>query len=218
MKKKITLLLFLNTLILCSFAQTHKDITVSQADSLITANSANPDFNILDVRTYNEYSDGHIQQAINKDLNSPAFDSQIDSLDKNDIYLVYCKSGSRSARAVDKMKGLGFNETYNMLGGFSAWIAAGYQAVTSIKEFDDLSIQVEMYPNPASDYVTFVINRNSNADLILNIYNITGSLVKTELLKHKQQQINIGDLSNGIYMVEIQSKGLTGIQKLVIKR
>lgn len=218
MQKKITLFLILNTLIICSFAQTHKDITVTQADSLITANSANPDFNILDVRTYNEYSDGHIQDAINIGLSSPNFGIQLDSLDKNDIYLVYCKSGGRSARAIDTMQVLGFYETYNMLGGISAWIAAGYQTVTNIKEFDDVSLKVKMYPNPASDFVTFVMSRSSYSDVTLNIYTMTGSLVKTELLKQNQQQIHIGDLSNGMYMLEFKSKGLLGIQKLIIKR
>ena len=216
--KKNTLLLILNTLILCSFAQIHRDITVTQADSLITANSANPNFNILDVRTFTEYSDGHIQYAINIDYYSLTFRIQLDSLNKNDIYLVHCLSGGRSAKAIDTMQVLGFNLTYNMLGGMNAWISAGYQIVSNIKEFYDLSIKVEIYPNPASDYVTLVIDRNSNADLILNIYNIMGSLVKTELLKHNQQQINIGDLSNGIYMIEIKSKGLIGNQKLIIKR
>ena len=216
--KKITFLLILNTLILCSFAQIHRDITVTQADSLITANSANPNFNILDVRTFNEYSDGHIQYAINIDYYSLTFRIQLDSLNKNDIYLVHCKSGGRSGKAIDTMQVLGFNLTYNMLGGMNAWISAGYQIVSNIKEFYDLSIKVEIYPNPASDFVTLVIDRNSNADLILNIYNIMGSLVKTELLKHNQQQINIGDLSNGIYMIEIKSKGLIGNQKLIIKR
>jgi len=216
--KKITLLLILNTLILCSFAQIHKDITVTQADSLITANSANPNFNILDVRTFNEYSGGHIQNAINIDYYSPTLSTQLDSLNKNDIYLVHCKSGSRSAKTVDTMQVLGFNETYNMLGGIDAWILAEYKVVTDIKEFYDISIKVEIYPNPASDFVTLVIERNSNADLLLNIYNIMGSLVKTEMLKQNQQQINIGDLSNGIYIVEIKSKGLAGTQKLIIKR
>lgn len=218
MQKKITLLLILNALNICSFSQIHKDITITQADSLITANLTNPDFNILDVRTFEEYTDGHIPDAINIDYYSPTFRIQLDSLDKNDIYLVYCSSGNRSGRAVDTMQVSGFIETYNMLGGISAWISAGYQTVNNIKEYDDSSMIVEIYPNPASDFFTFVINRNSKVDLILNIYNITGSLVKTEMLKYNEQQIYTGDLSNGVYMVEIQSKGVYGIEKLIIKR
>ena len=105
-----------------------------------------------------------------------------------------------------------------MLGGIDAWIFAGYDVASDIKELIDLSIKVEIYPNPASDFITLVIDRNTNTDFILNIYNLTGALVKTERLKYNHQQINIGDLRNGIYMVEIRSKGLTGIQKLIIKR
>ena len=100
MHKKITLLFILNAFIICSFSQIHKDINVFQADSLISSNSANPNFNILDVRTFDEYSDGHIQDAINIDLTSPDFEIHLDSLNKNDIYLVYCRTGGRSAMAV----------------------------------------------------------------------------------------------------------------------
>jgi len=127
--KKITLLLFLNTLILCSFAQIHEDITVNQADSLITTNSANPNFIILDVRTSSEYSGGHIKHAINIDYYSPTLRTQLNLLNKNDVYLVYCHLGGRSASAMDTMQVLGFIETYNMLGGIDAWILAGYQVV-----------------------------------------------------------------------------------------
>ena len=137
MQKRVTLLFFLNALVICSIAQIHKDITVTQADSLITANSANSNFNILDVRTSGEYSDGHIQYAINIDYYSPTFGVQLDTLNKDDIYLVYCKSSGRSSRAIDTMKVLGFSETYNMLGGIEAWISAGYQTANNIEEIDD---------------------------------------------------------------------------------
>ena len=216
--KKITLLLIINTFILYSFAQTHKVITVTQADSLINANSANTEFTILDVRSSGEYSTGHIQKALNIDYYSPAFGAKLDTLNKNYIYLVYCKAGGRSTKAIDTMKVLGFNKTYNMLGGIDAWVLAGYQVVTDIKEFYENSIKAEIYPNPASDFVTLDIDEKYKPGFILNIYNLSGALVKTEVLKYNHQQINIGDLSNGIYVVEIKSKGLRGIQKLIIER
>jgi hypothetical protein len=52
----------------------------------------------------------------------------------------------------------------------------------------------------------------------IKIYNINGKLVSSEILKENQQQINIGDLSNGIYLVEIKSKEWTEKQKLIIQR
>ena len=75
-----------------------------------------------------------------------------------------------------------------------------------------------IYPNPATDIVTLNINNANNKDLEINIYDITGTLVKSEILKQNQQKINIGDLSNGVYMVSIKSKDLTENQRLIIQR
>ena len=75
-----------------------------------------------------------------------------------------------------------------------------------------------LYPNPASDIVTLNISTLNNAGLTLNIYTIAGTLVKSETLKQNHQKINISDLSNGIYMVEIKTKGWTEKQKLMIQR
>jgi len=75
-----------------------------------------------------------------------------------------------------------------------------------------------IYPNPANDILTLNFDNGNNADLTLNIYNITGELVRSETLRQNQQQINIGELSNGIYMVEIKSNGWSENQKLIIQR
>jgi hypothetical protein len=77
---------------------------------------------------------------------------------------------------------------------------------------------IQLYPNPASDIITLNIDNTNNADMTLNIYNAIGSLVKSEMLKQNQQHINIGDLSKGIYMLEIKSKEWTKKQKLIIER
>jgi uncharacterized delta-60 repeat protein len=91
-----------------------------------------------------------------------------------------------------------------------------YSQPTGIEEVQIIALQI--YPNPASDIFTLTIDRNSNADLTLNIYNVMGSIVKTGMLNQNQKQINVGDLSSGIYMVEIKSQGLTGNHKLIIQR
>ena len=62
------------------------------------------------------------------------------------------------------------------------------------------------------------IENKNNADLTLNIYAFAGTLVKSEILNQNQQQINIGDLSEGIYIVEIKSKEWTEKRKLIIQR
>ena len=89
---------------------------------------------------------------------------------------------------------------------------------TGINEPIGFENLITIYPNPACDIVNLNINNANNANLTLNIYNVIGALVKTETLEQNQQQINIEDLSNGIYMVEIKSKEWTGNQKLIIQR
>ena len=77
---------------------------------------------VLDVRTEEEFESGYIPNAKNIDLRmGPGFIEQINTLDKNKPYYVYCRSGARSAQAVQLMRDLGFNETYNLLGGILEW-------------------------------------------------------------------------------------------------
>jgi len=79
------------------------------------------------------------------------------------------------------------------------------------------NIHFNLFPNPASNIVTLNIDNERNTDLILNIYNAIGTLVKSEMLKQNKRQINVGDLSKGIYLVEIKSKEWTNKQKLIIQ-
>jgi len=85
----------------------------------------NNDIYLIDVRTPQEYASQHIGNAVNIDINSSTFESQISSLDKNKPVYVYCLSGGRSARAAQKMNDLGFTEVYNLSGGITKWNAEG---------------------------------------------------------------------------------------------
>jgi len=109
----------------CVQAQIIEDITPQEAFTLIQNNKNNPDFVIIDVRTPEEFADGHIENAINLDYNSETFRDELNKLDKNKTYLIYCRSGSRSGSALNIMKELNFREVYNMLGGIIDWKAAG---------------------------------------------------------------------------------------------
>ena len=81
-----------------------------------------PEAVILDVRTEEEFESGYIPNAKNIDLRmGPGFIDEINNLEKNKSYYVYCRSGARSAQAVQLMRDLGFNETYNLLGGILDW-------------------------------------------------------------------------------------------------
>jgi len=105
--------------------QVVKDITSTEAYALIQANAGNRDFIIIDVRTPEEYTGGHIENAVNVNYNSGNFSNEISRFDKDRTYLIYCRTGVRSAGARDIMKELGFHIVYNMDGGITDWEAAG---------------------------------------------------------------------------------------------
>lgn len=85
----------------------------------------------LDVRTPGEFSQGHIQGAMNIDVESPTFDSEIAKLDKTKTYAVYCHSGRRSGIATQAMAKMGFKHLYNLQNGLSDWMSQGMMTVTS---------------------------------------------------------------------------------------
>jgi rhodanese-related sulfurtransferase len=85
----------------------------------------------LDVRTPGEFSEGHIEGAINIDVESTSFDSEIANLDKTKSYAVYCRSGRRSTIAVDKMSATGFEKLSNLESGINEWLANSLPLVTS---------------------------------------------------------------------------------------
>jgi rhodanese-related sulfurtransferase len=76
---------------------------------------------VLDVRTAGEVAGGKIKGARNIDLMSGNFEKQLQGLDKSKTYLLYCRSGSRSAQAASRMASYGFTSLYNLNGGISFW-------------------------------------------------------------------------------------------------
>jgi rhodanese-related sulfurtransferase len=78
---------------------------------------------VIDVRTAGEYAAGHLQGAINIDVEATTFADQVQTLDKSGKYLVYCHSGRRAGIAVDNMKSLGFSDATN-IGGIDEASAA----------------------------------------------------------------------------------------------
>ena len=89
---------------------------------------------------------------------------------------------------------------------------------SSVEKLFSKNMLFDLYPNPATDFVSFNIDNTNNADLTLTVYNVMGKIVKSETLQQNQKQINVKDLSRGIYFVEIKSKDWTGKQKLIIRR
>lgn len=90
---------------------------------------ARPGTVVLDVRTPAEFAGGHLQGARNIDIESPRFEESVSALPREATYAVYCRTGNRSARALDDMRGLGFGDIYHLAGGISAWESAGGEVV-----------------------------------------------------------------------------------------
>ena len=90
---------------------------------------AESDVVVLDVRTPEEFNSGHIPNAINIDIYSDYFNSDIAALDKSKSYAVYCRSGKRSVDASSEMDVIGFRTTYNLTGGIIEWVDSGRETV-----------------------------------------------------------------------------------------
>jgi rhodanese-related sulfurtransferase len=76
---------------------------------------------LLDVRTPQEYNEGHIAGAVNIDYLNPHFSEGLDTLNKDLVYEVYCKSGGRSSLTSEIMVKKGFKNVYNLENGITEW-------------------------------------------------------------------------------------------------
>ncbi len=100
---------------------------VSTADAADLA--VDPEVVVIDVRTPEEFAEGHIEGATLIDINSPTFGDEIDALDRDANYLVYCRSDNRSGQAVEIMQQIGFEQVWDMDGGIVVWSAEGRPVV-----------------------------------------------------------------------------------------
>ena len=80
-----------------------------------------PEIQLIDVRTPEEFSEGHIENAKNINIMGDDFDAQVAALDKTKPVMVYCKSGGRSAKASARLKELGFTTITDLEGGITNW-------------------------------------------------------------------------------------------------
>lgn len=80
-----------------------------------------PDHLLIDVRTPSEYQAGTIGNAKNVNWNDANFVTEISKLDKAKPIFIFCQKGGRSGKALNKMKGLGFQEVYDLKAGYGGW-------------------------------------------------------------------------------------------------
>ena len=115
-------------------AQEVENLSVSDAKEYIDTSEGDHAFTILDVRTPEEYAEGHIPGAALLNFNDPDFAANLDALPKDSTYLVYCRSGNRSAKAADLMRAKGFGEVLNMQGGMMDWQDEGFPVEKGAEE------------------------------------------------------------------------------------
>lgn len=135
MKTRFYLLLCALLLSSCANGQSSNSDTTDKTASAVETPSAatNIDVNtaqqtlkesqvvLLDVRTAEEFAQGHIPGAQNIDFLGSNFAEEVKKLDPQQHYVVYCASGNRSQKASQQMTDLGFTQVQNVLGGFQAW-------------------------------------------------------------------------------------------------
>ncbi|GAB3516024.1 thioredoxin domain-containing protein [Emticicia fontis] len=107
----------------------------SQSNTLSANNFAEkikelPNETVLDVRTPEEFSKGHLIDSKNINWKDADFASRVEQMDKSKPVFVYCLSGMRSAAAATKMREMGFKEVYELDGGIMKWRAANLPETT----------------------------------------------------------------------------------------
>lgn len=84
---------------------------------------------LLDVRTPQEYAEGHLDGAVNLDVSAPDFADGLAGLDPQAVYAVYCRSGNRSQTALELMAQAGLEDAADLAGGIGAWVGDGLPLV-----------------------------------------------------------------------------------------
>ena len=97
---------------------------VTAQEAAATLEDTTPEI-VLDVRTPEEFAEGHIAGAINVDYYAADFRSQLEALDPGANYVLYCRSGNRSAETAQLLNDLEFQAVDEIDGGILAWLDAG---------------------------------------------------------------------------------------------
>ncbi len=112
------------TVLLAGCSSGSDAVTTVAAPEFLTT-MAEPGTTVVDVRTPAEFAAGHVDGAVNIDVESADFAGQIAALPKDATYAVYCRSGRRSQVASTQMADAGFTSVVNLKGGVADLQAAG---------------------------------------------------------------------------------------------
>jgi len=120
--KNILILLFTLFVSSSAFSQQKKAVDVKEFRKGIKRENAI----VLDVRTPEEYAQGHLRNAVNINWkNQEEFKAKIAQYDKDKATFIYCRSGGRSEKASEWLRVNGFDNVKDLNGGIQAWEKAG---------------------------------------------------------------------------------------------
>lgn len=105
----------------CQETNQSKDIQVISPQEVRDAVYDDHSHQLIDVRTVDEFKEGHLKNAQNICVTDGDFEENVAKLDKDQPVYLYCRSGKRSAKAAEILKDLGFKEIYDMDGGILNW-------------------------------------------------------------------------------------------------
>ncbi|MBB5040049.1 rhodanese-like domain-containing protein [Prosthecobacter dejongeii] len=119
--KRLSFIAALCVLPLAGFAEDKvKHVDAEKAAKLVAEGKVT----VLDVRTEEEYKEGHIKGATNVDILSKDFVKKLEAANKTKPVLVHCQAGGRSTRSLPKLEQAGFTEIYHLDGGMADWVKA----------------------------------------------------------------------------------------------
>lgn len=157
MKNEIMSLAMILTLFGC---HGYKNLTVDEFETMLAEDGT---VQLVDVRTPEEYAEGHLDGAVNIDWREANFMDKAQALlDKGRPVMVYCRSGKRGAEAAAKLDGAYF-KTYNLVGGILAWIEAGKHTTTR---------EVERFSTPSGKPVSITLIKHASLEINYNGFSI----------------------------------------------
>lgn len=118
--KNIGFLFLLISIFSCSNSTPKRELLNPLAFEKSIANTSS--FYLIDVRTKEEFKDGHLKNADNLNLLDGSFEEAIKGFDKNKSIYVYCAAGGRSGKAANILESKGFMHIVDMKGGYNSWI------------------------------------------------------------------------------------------------
>ncbi|ACF07149.1 Rhodanese-like domain [Metamycoplasma arthritidis] len=173
-----------------------KKLTTQEAAEMILKEKNNSNFVLMDIRTPGEWAEGYLKGAQKLDFRNENFSNELDKLDKNKTYLIYCRTDNRAQKAVELMRQKGFRHVYWMEQGYTKWSKEGREVYRPVEKENVYDLEISATKNTfkaTSDLkITSKVN-NLGYGKALETYNLSlelidekGSVLATKTLTNQQ--------------------------------